>query len=88
VSLPPVEEVGTVFGVPFIGLLLLGVFALAVLAIIVGLSFAVTRRLRDHRTREERWADEHGDMPPGSFKITPGMGSNGGGSGMGTAGGV
>jgi hypothetical protein len=72
-----------VFGVPFIALLLLGVFALGVLAIMVGLAFAVTRRLRDHRTRDERWADEHGDLPEGSFKITPGMGSNAGGQGTG-----
>jgi hypothetical protein len=60
-----------------------GIYGLAVLGIIVGLAFAVVRRLRDHRTREERWPDEHGDMPPGSFKITPGMGSNSGGSGAG-----
>lgn len=71
------------FGVPFIALLLLGVFALGVLAIMVGLAFAVTRRLRDHRTRDERWADEHGDLPAGSFKLTPGMGSNSGGLGTG-----
>jgi hypothetical protein len=71
------------FGVPVIALLLLGVFGLGVLAIIVGLAFAVTRRLRDHRTREERWADEHGDLPADSFKITPGMGSNAGGLGTG-----
>jgi hypothetical protein len=57
------------------------VFALGVLAIIVGLTVGVTSRLRDHRTRDERRADEYGDMPPGSFKITPGMGSNSGGTG-------
>jgi hypothetical protein len=83
VSVPAVQEVRTVFGVSFIALLLLGVFALGVLAITVGLAFAVTRRIRDHRTRDERWADEHGDMPPDSFKITPGMGSNAGGMGTG-----
>jgi hypothetical protein len=71
------------FGVSFMAVLLIGLFALGVLAIVVGLVVAVTRRLRDHRTREERWADEHGDLPPGSFKITPGMGSNAGGMGTG-----
>jgi hypothetical protein len=54
---------------------------LGVLAIVVGLAVAVTRRLRDHRTPDERRADEHGDMAEGSFKITPGMGSNSGGTG-------
>lgn len=71
------------FGISFMALLLIGVFALGVLSIIVGLAFAVVGRLRDHRTRQERWADEYGDMPPGSFKITPGMGSNAGGMGTG-----
>lgn len=69
------------FGVPFVGLLLIGIFALGVLAIIVGLAVAVPRRLRDHRTTQERRADEYGDLPEGSFKITPGMGSNSGGTG-------
>ena len=71
------------FGVPFLAVLLLGVFALGVLAIVVGLVIAVTRRVRDHRTPEERRADEYGDLPPGSFKVTPGMGSNAGGLGTG-----
>jgi hypothetical protein len=70
-------------GVPFIEVLLIGVFGLGVLAIVVGLVVAVTRRVRDHRTPEELRADEYGDLPPGSFKITPGMGSNAGGIGTG-----
>lgn len=71
------------FGVSFIEVLLMGVFAVGVLAILVGLAVAVTRRVRDHRTPEERRADESGDLPPGSFTITPGMGSNAGGLGTG-----
>jgi hypothetical protein len=58
------------------------VFALGACAILVGLGVGVVRRIRDHRTTEERWADEHGDLAPGTFKVTPGMGQNtsGGGS--------
>ena len=74
------------FGVSFIEVLLVGIFALGVLAIIVGVVVAVTRRVRDHRTPDERRADEYGDLPPGSFKITPGMGSNAGGMGTGRMG--
>ena len=71
------------FGVSVMAVLLMVIFVLGVLAIVVGLVVAVTRRLRDHRTPEERRADEYGDLPPGSFKITPGMGSNAGGMGTG-----
>ena len=28
------------------------------------------------RTRDERRADEYGDMRPGSFKVTPGIGGD------------
>jgi len=58
------------------------VFALGAATILIGLGVGVVRRIRDHRTPEERMADEHGDMAPGTFKTTPGMGQNpsGGGS--------
>lgn len=58
------------------------VFALCAAAILIGLGVAVVRRVRDPRTAEERRADEHGDMAPGTFKMTPGVGQNtsGGGS--------
>jgi methyl coenzyme M reductase subunit C-like uncharacterized protein (methanogenesis marker protein 7) len=58
------------------------VFVLGAAAILIGLGVGVVRRIRDHRTREERMADEHGDLAQGTFKVTPGMGQNtsGGGS--------
>ena len=58
------------------------VFAIAATAIAVGLAVAVVHRVRDRRTRQERRADEYGDMAPGTFKMTPGIGQNtsGGGS--------
>jgi hypothetical protein len=60
------------------------VFALGATVILLGLGVAVVRRLRDHRTSEERRADEHGDLEPGTFKITPGMGQNTSGPGSST----
>jgi hypothetical protein len=36
--------------------------------------FGMVRSARDKRTREERLADEHGDIAPGTFKLTPGFG--------------
>jgi hypothetical protein len=38
--------------------------------IIVGM----VRSARDRRSRNERLADEHGDLAPGTFKLTPGFG--------------
>jgi hypothetical protein len=49
--------------------LLVGVFVLGALAVLAGLAYGVARRLRDHRTAEERWADEHGADDDGS--LTP-----------------
>ena len=36
--------------------------------------YGMVRAARDQRTRDERLADEHGDLAPGSFRLTPGFG--------------
>ena len=45
----------------FFAIVLYGFFGLGVLAAVVGLVFGIVRRLKDKRTPQERWADEHGD---------------------------
>jgi hypothetical protein len=60
------------------------VFALGVAVILIGLVVGVVRRVRDHRTTAERRADEHGDLAPGTFKVTPGIGQNTSGPGSST----
>jgi hypothetical protein len=59
-------------------------FVLFAAVAVIGVAVGVVRRLRDHRTRAERLADEHGDMAPGAFKVTPGMGQNTSGPGSST----
>ncbi|NNM46250.1 hypothetical protein [Knoellia koreensis] len=49
------------FDINIFEIFLFGVFALGAMAALVGLGYAVGRRVRDHRTPEQRWADEHGD---------------------------
>jgi hypothetical protein len=53
--------------------ILIGLFIVGAVAIVAVLAFGVVHVVRDKRTRDERLADEHGDMAPGTFKITPGM---------------
>ncbi|WP_344193729.1 hypothetical protein [Pedococcus aerophilus] len=55
---------------------LIGVFSIGALAAVAGIVAAVVIRSRDHRTKEERAADEHGDLLPGTVKFTPGYGAN------------
>jgi methyl coenzyme M reductase subunit C-like uncharacterized protein (methanogenesis marker protein 7) len=59
-------------------------FALGAAVAVIGLAAGVVRRLRDHRTPAERLADEHGDIAPGAFKVTPGIGQNTSGPGSST----
>ncbi len=59
-----------IFAVILIGAFLVGAAGLIAL-IVVGM----VRSARDKRTREERLADEHGDIAPGTFKLTPGFGA-------------
>ena len=61
---------GTVFEV-----LLIGVFILGAGAIVTLIVWGIVRSIRDKRTPYERGMDEHGDMKPGTFKITRGGGS-------------
>ena len=56
--------------------LLIGVFVIGAVAIVTLIVFGVVRRVGDKRTPEERRADEYGDMAPGTFKITPGIGGD------------
>jgi hypothetical protein len=58
-----------VFTVILIGAFLIGAGGFLTL-IIVGM----VRSARDRRSRNERLADEHGDLAPGTFKLTPGFG--------------
>ncbi|WP_162246857.1 hypothetical protein [Phycicoccus sp. Root101] len=60
----------------FFTVVLGGIFAIGAVAVVVGLVVAVVARSRDHRTRDERRADEHGDLAPGSARVTPGYGAN------------
>lgn len=59
-----------IFAVILIGAFLVGAAGFIVL-IVVGM----VRSARDTRTREERLADEHGDLGAGTFKLTPGFGA-------------
>jgi hypothetical protein len=54
--------------------ILIGVFLLGAAGFIAMIVFGMVRSARDKRTREERLADEHGDIAPGTFKLTPGFG--------------
>jgi hypothetical protein len=67
------------------GVVLVGMFVIGAVAMVSLLAYGIVHAVRDKRTRNERLADEHGDLAPGTFKITPGMGGNaaGGGGGVG-----
>ena len=60
------------------------IFILGAAVAVIGLGVGIVRRLRDHRTAAERLADEHGDIAPETFKITPGIGQNTSGPGSST----
>ncbi|QIM20668.1 hypothetical protein G7075_05055 [Phycicoccus sp. HDW14] len=45
----------------FLAIVLGTVFVVGVLAAVAGLVYAVVRAVRDKRTPDERWADEHGE---------------------------
>ncbi|GAA4729070.1 hypothetical protein GCM10025782_29850 [Pedococcus ginsenosidimutans] len=47
-------------------------FAIGVVAIVWLAVAGVVSRHRDHRTAEERWADEHGDEDPKKVKLRGG----------------
>lgn len=42
-------------------IILVTAFVVGSAAAVLGLGYAVVHHVRDHRTPEERWADEHGD---------------------------
>ena len=65
-------------------ILLVGLFGLGAVAIVALIVVGIVRSVTDKRTRDERLADEHGDIAPGTFKLTPGFG--GGESGGSTGG--
>lgn len=54
--------------------ILIGFFVVGAIAIVGVIAFGIVHVARDKRTRDERLADEHGDLPPGTFKLTPGFG--------------
>lgn len=62
--------------VSIFAVLLIGTFVLGAVALVTVIAVGITRRLRDKRTPDERRADEHGDMAPGTFKVTPGIGGD------------
>ena len=53
--------------------ILIGFFVIGAAAIVAVIAFGIIHVARDKRTRDERLADEHGDIAPGKFKITPGI---------------
>lgn len=55
---------------------LIGLFVIGAVAIVGVIGFGIVRVARDKRTRNERLADEHGDIAPGRFKLTPGVGGD------------
>jgi hypothetical protein len=55
--------------------LLIGLFVLGAVAIVAVIVVGIVNSARDKRTRYERGMDEHGDMKPGTFKLTRGGGS-------------
>lgn len=68
--------------VSIFAVILIGLFAIGAVGIVAVIAYGVVRSVRDKRTRNERLADEHGDIEPGRFKLTPGFGGDvDGGSG-------
>jgi membrane associated rhomboid family serine protease len=65
-----------VFVVSVFAVVLVGIFVIGAVALVGGLVMAAVLGARDHRTKEERAADEYGDMPEGTSKVTPGFGAN------------
>lgn len=65
---------GFMAGVSIFAVILIGLFVLGAVAIVALVAVGIVRTLRDRRTRDERLADEHGDIAPGTFKLTPGFG--------------
>lgn len=57
-------------------ILLIGAFAIGAVSIVALIVYGVVRSVGDRRTRDERRADEYGDMAPGAFKVTPGIGGD------------
>ena len=64
------------FVVSVFAVVLVGIFVVGAVAIVGGIVMAVVLGARDHRTKEERAADDYGDMAEGSSKLTPGFGAN------------
>ena len=61
-------------GVSGFEIILIGLFVVGAVAIVTVIGVGIVRSIRDKRTRDERLADEHGDIAPGTFKLTPGFG--------------
>ena len=62
--------------------ILVGAFALGVLGIVWLAIAGVVSRHRDHRTAQERWADDHGDEDPDKLKLHGGPSWTGAGPGF------
>ena len=60
--------------VSIFAVILIGFFVIGAVAIVGLIAFGIVHAVRDKRTRDERLADEHGDIEPGRFKLTPGFG--------------
>ena len=58
----------------FFAVVLIGFFVVGACAIVALITVGIVRAARDKRTRDQRRADEHGDLAPGTFKLTPGFG--------------
>jgi hypothetical protein len=67
---------GGVVSISIFAVILISVFVIGAVAIVALIAVGVARSVRDKRTRDERLADEHGDLAPGTFKLTPGFGSD------------
>ena len=62
--------------VSIFAILLMGLFVIGAVAFVALITFGVIRSVQDKRTRDERRADDYGDMAPGTFKVTPGIGGD------------
>lgn len=62
--------------VSIFAVILMGLFAIGAIGIVGLIAYGIVHSVRDKRTRDERLADEHGDLAPGTFKITPGFGGD------------
>jgi hypothetical protein len=70
----PIQQGGVMMSI--FAVLLIGLFVIGAVGIVAVIGYGIVRSTRDKRTRDERLADEHGDIAPGRFKLTPGVGGD------------